>query len=885
METNLITKTDVANGIIYVTIPEVDLRILCGCPADSVKHLMKKGLIVPCEKAGMKTETGPNSILLSDVMVQHGSFSNLAEFPVLQMLYRQGMLIPDHPNNTGEKPLIIGSIEQVRSQMEYIYRGNYGLISMDEIMAAGVPEAEAAEMMRLKLRFAFGRIKPTEELLKTCVVGNDQIEIRDGVFIRRLRVNVFRIYYKNQSVIIDLNLNGESRFQSAYPLGYSDIDLGYFAVIHSGEGDGWDTERPTMSSIVMFQGKLYMIDAGPNVRHSLDALGISIGEIEGIFHTHAHDDHFCGITTLMQSDKRIKYYSTPLVRSSVMKKLSALLSTEESEFFNFFDVHDLVEGRWNDIESLEVKPVYSPHPVETNVFLFRTSDGSRYHTYAHFADIASFEVLQKMVTADPKAPGITADYFESVVEKYLTAVDLKKLDIGGGMIHGKAEDFKDDESDKIMLSHTALELTPSQKEIGSGAPFGMVDVLIPSHQDYLRKRAFHCLGSYYPNTEKHQLDSLMNHPIVSINPETIIYKIEDRIEHIHVVIGGSVERIDASRGVSNLVPTGAIIYEPALVQDVPCEFTYRAMNYVKALKVPLAAFRTFAAKSGIVDSIKKILERRAFLKSTWLFGDSISYPVQNAIARGMTVSKIGRGTLIRDTYFTGVGMVKSGKLQLIAGNSVVDEIGPRMAFAESTALFGTKDVYRIRAEEDTVAYVIPAELIKEIPVVRWKLLETYNRRTKLLSGSGKPGVPFFEWRSEYTVHNDAIDEHHRELFNLAENFFGTLSDGSDREKIALSIDTLIEYANSHFRKEEKLMEIEGFPDLAEHKVVHASLREEAAEFRSRILRNEALEDEIALDFFRNWLVNHNFGHDRKFAEFMKSKGGVSTLEIPEEYAD
>ena len=81
-----IEHIQVADGIHWVAIPEADLRILCGCPADSVKHLMKKGLIVLKKKGDVQYETGPNAILLSDVLIQRGSFGNLAEFPVLQML-------------------------------------------------------------------------------------------------------------------------------------------------------------------------------------------------------------------------------------------------------------------------------------------------------------------------------------------------------------------------------------------------------------------------------------------------------------------------------------------------------------------------------------------------------------------------------------------------------------------------------------------------------------------------------------------------------------------------------------------------------------------------------------------------------------------------------
>ena len=55
------------------------------------------------------------------------------------MLYRQGMMVPGHPGNTGQKPLLIGLESQVRSQSQYIFRGNYGLTSLEEIRAAGVP--------------------------------------------------------------------------------------------------------------------------------------------------------------------------------------------------------------------------------------------------------------------------------------------------------------------------------------------------------------------------------------------------------------------------------------------------------------------------------------------------------------------------------------------------------------------------------------------------------------------------------------------------------------------------------------------------------------------------------------------------------------------------
>ena len=415
---SLIQKIGVCTGVFWIAVPEAHLYLLCGCPADAVKHLRKKGLIVSREEKGVVFETGPNAILLSDISIQNGHFANLSEFPVLQMLYLQGMIVPNHPGNTGEKPLLIGAYEQIASQMQYIYRGNYGLISEEEIRAAGVAPQAAKEMMRLKLRFAFGNIRRTEELLDACTVDTAFSEIRDGVSIRRVRTNVFELRYREESVTVDLNLAPGEFYPPPYPLGFHRIHRDYFSVIHSGEGDGWDENRPCMASVLSFQGKIYLIDAGPNILFILEALGIAVNEVEGIFMSHAHDDHFAGLTALMRADHRIRFLAHPLVRLSVAKKLCALTSMTEDQFGDYFDVVDLRLDRWNDIHSLEVKPIFSPHPVETTVFFFRALSEDGYRVYAHFADIAGLDVLENMVTGDASSPGITEDFYRQVGKKY-----------------------------------------------------------------------------------------------------------------------------------------------------------------------------------------------------------------------------------------------------------------------------------------------------------------------------------------------------------------------------------------------------------------------------------------------------------------------------------
>jgi len=721
-----IKQTEVIRGVYWVEIPEADLYILCGCPEDATKHLMRLRLIVPTEKDGVVFETGPNAILLSDVALQNGKFCNLAEFPVLQMLYRQGMLIPGHPNNTGRKPLLLGASDQIDAQMAYIYRGNYGLVSKEEIMATG-ESAERAEMiMRMKLKFAFGRILETGELLDHRIIEAAPVEIRNGATIRRTRTNIFEIAYGDETVTIDLTVKHGRNDRSAYPLGFQSIPRDYFSVIHSGQGDGWDINRPCMASILVYQGKIYLIDAGPNISYSLTALGIGVNEIEGIFHTHCHDDHFAGITSLMRTDKRIKYYATPLVRASVFKKLSALLAMEEDQISNFFDIRDLTFDTWNDLGGLEVKPVLSPHPVETSAFFFRVFWESRYLSYAHLADITSFDVLSKMVTDDATAPGISQADFDQTRAHYLTHVDLKKVDIGGGMIHGEVEDFKDDMSGKIVLAHRSEPLTNKQKEIGSSAPFGIVDTMVADESGNLRRFSYEFLHTYFQNLGRHYVRTLLNNPIVEFIPGTIILHKGRVPEAIYLIVTGTVEKIRSVDNVYNVISAGGLIGEYTGIHNLPSESAYRTVNFVRALRITAASYRELIKKNDLSELIDQRAENREILEKTWLFGESVSPPVLNRIVDAMVLHRYEAGAMLDDLPSDAIFIIESGTIEQLRDGRQPDILDCRSFFAEEQVLFGITQAFAYRARDACRVYEIPGAVINEVPIVMWKILQSYE---------------------------------------------------------------------------------------------------------------------------------------------------------------
>ncbi len=722
-----IKKIKVAAGVYWIEIKEADLYILCGCPADAVKLMKKRGLIEDVTAAdGTIYESGPNVILLSDVLIQNGKFSNLIEFPVMQMLYLQGMLIPGHPGNVGIKPLIMGSTDQIKSQLDYIYYGNYGLANIEEIAQAGVSEELAKLYMDIKLYFAFGKINPSDQLLSSLDISGGKTHIRNGVSVQRLSMNYFEFEYEGEKVTVNLNLEQDEDYEAPYQLGFHQIKREYFSVVHSGEGDGWDIHRPCMSSILIFQGKIYLIDAGPNILASLTYLGISVNEIEGIFHTHCHDDHFAGLTTLIRTDHQIKYFTTKLVRTSVSKKLCALMGITQDQFNNFFEIHDLEFDVWNDIEGLEVMPFYSPHPVETNAFCFRTRWQDGYKTYMHLADTTSFKVLSKML----EAGRISQGFYYEIIHKYLTATDLKKVDIGGGLIHGDAEDYRNDASEKIVLAHTHTSLSMAQREIGSSAAFGMVDVLIPTSHDYLPEIAKAHLKFYFPEAPISDINYLLNHEFKTFNAGSILCKKGQVQDMVYLLITGSVEFTDAGRGLRQILPAGSFIGFYNGYRDKPAQQTYWAASNINVLCIPASAYRDFITRNDLFSELRRLEENIIFLEKTWLFGEVVSFPILTKFAQVMEKVSFpeDEDLLYRDWSF--LYLIQSGKVEMQLRNTRELHLTAGDFFGGTSLLSGNSQNFELRTLEPTVCYAIPAWHTIEVPVVHWKILETSERRLR-----------------------------------------------------------------------------------------------------------------------------------------------------------
>ncbi len=190
---------------------------------------------------------------------------------------------------------------------------------------------------------------------------------------------------------------------------------------------------------------------------------------------------------------------------------------------------------------------------------------------------------------------VPAEFIEQIKKDYKLPADLKKLDIGGGMIHGVAEDYHDDPSKRLVLAHIDRALTTREMEIGSDTSFGALDVLIEGEHNYLYQRAFNCLRSIFPDVDTGQIRILLNSPVTEYNAGTIIHRYGTNTENIDMILSGTVVYLDTKSGVSNHIALGSLIGGSSLFNKLATlNGTYRAYSHCSVISFSTALFRAFS---------------------------------------------------------------------------------------------------------------------------------------------------------------------------------------------------------------------------------------------------------------------------------------------------
>jgi len=126
-----------------------------------------------------------------------------------------------------------------------------------------------------------------------------------------------------------------------------------------------------------------------------------------------------------------------------------------------------------------------------------------------------------------------------------------------------------------------------------------------------------------------------------------------------------------------------------------------------------------------------------------------------------------------------------------------------------------------------------------------------------------------EWDNSYSVGVVVLDGQHKELIRLINAL-------ENDQAVGPVLDRLAVYVREHFYAEERLMEIAGYPGLADHRIEHQNFKEWLAGARSDFERGALSPSDVAggtRKYLTNWLLNHIQVVDKAYMGHVEQANG------------
>ncbi len=134
------------------------------------------------------------------------------------------------------------------------------------------------------------------------------------------------------------------------------------------------------------------------------------------------------------------------------------------------------------------------------------------------------------------------------------------------------------------------------------------------------------------------------------------------------------------------------------------------------------------------------------------------------------------------------------------------------------------------------------------------------------------GGRYLVWKDEYSVGIEEMDNDHKKLLNLINQLQTAVHYYTGKEFEEKALDELVDYTKTHFKKEEKLLEDNGYADLEAHKVQHEEFIAKVNEFLEQYKKDSEVTVIDTLEFLKDWLIKHINGTDKEYGKILNQKG-------------
>jgi len=125
----------------------------------------------------------------------------------------------------------------------------------------------------------------------------------------------------------------------------------------------------------------------------------------------------------------------------------------------------------------------------------------------------------------------------------------------------------------------------------------------------------------------------------------------------------------------------------------------------------------------------------------------------------------------------------------------------------------------------------------------------------------------FNFDDEFKLGIEAADIEHGKLVNMLNRTHELLGEGKRDVAREYFNKTLSAYVLEHFNNEETFLKSIGFPQLKEHKRIHANFRKSFEELAPKIEKADDAAFRQALADTFAWIIHHIGKTDKKYADY------------------
>jgi hemerythrin len=134
-------------------------------------------------------------------------------------------------------------------------------------------------------------------------------------------------------------------------------------------------------------------------------------------------------------------------------------------------------------------------------------------------------------------------------------------------------------------------------------------------------------------------------------------------------------------------------------------------------------------------------------------------------------------------------------------------------------------------------------------------------------------MALYDWKDDYSVGVSRFDNHHKRLFDIANQLHEMMKLGRGADVIEPLLRQLIDYTRYHLTEEEKAMDQIGYSDIVAHKWAHKIFTDQLNEAQAEVDAGKTIFVVIKIaKTVIDWLIHHIYGIDKKYAPEMNAGG-------------